>query len=119
MELKAWYENIGGDYEDIIKRLKTDERILKFLSMFPQDTSFKKLESAWDDIDWSEAFRQAHSLKGLSKTLGLKDLGDNASLLTDSLRSGYQESISDTYFIATKESYKRIIDSLSMIGISL
>lgn len=33
----------GGDYADVIGRLRTDERVAKFVTMFADDTSYDNL----------------------------------------------------------------------------
>lgn len=117
MELKTWYENIGGDYSDIINRMRDEQRILKFLNLFTKDESYRQLKSAWENHNWSEVFKASHTLKGLAKTLGLKHLGDSASLLTDSVRDGYEEGISEIYYQAVNDAYAEVWTALPLLGI--
>lgn len=39
MTVQECYQQIQGNYENVLKRLKTDERIVKFLELFLSDTT--------------------------------------------------------------------------------
>ena len=66
MSLEIAYAAMGGDLETVRGRLLTDERIEKFAKIFLQDTSMQTLESALEAGDLPEAYRGAHTLKGVS-----------------------------------------------------
>ena len=70
MSLEIAYAAMGGDLETVRGRLLTDERIEKFAKIFLQDTSMQTLESALEAGDLPEAYRGAHTLKGVSRDLG-------------------------------------------------
>ena len=57
MTVKECYECLGADYEDVSCRLRSEERILKFLKMVLKDTSFKDLCDAMEEQDYEKAFR--------------------------------------------------------------
>ena len=40
MTVQEFYEEVGGDYYDIMSRLRTEERIKKFAGMFTRDESY-------------------------------------------------------------------------------
>lgn len=69
MSLEIAYAAMGGDLETVRGRLLTDERIEKFAKIFLQDTSMQTLESALEAGDLPEAYRGAHTLKGVSRDL--------------------------------------------------
>ena len=75
MSLEIAYAAMGGDLETVRGRLLTDERIEKFAKIFLQDTSMQTLESALEAGDLSEAYRGAHTLKGVAQNLDFGDLG--------------------------------------------
>ena len=75
-----------GDYDDVLSRLRTDERIKKFLLKVVSDPSFTQLCNALENKDIEEAFRAAHTLKGVSKNMSLTGLAYSASNLTEALR---------------------------------
>ena len=43
MTVKECYEVMKGDYDDVISRLRTDDRVKKFLLKVLDDTSFSTL----------------------------------------------------------------------------
>ncbi|WP_195283491.1 Hpt domain-containing protein [Harryflintia acetispora] len=88
MTVKECFENLGADYDDVLRRMGTQERLLRFLSKFPQDPSFSLLCGAYERGDAGEAFRAVHSLKGVSVNLGLSSLYASACALTEELRGG-------------------------------
>ena len=49
MTIKDFYDSIGGNYAAIIARMKTDDRICKFLKMFLQDKSYESLLQAMSE----------------------------------------------------------------------
>ena len=74
MSLEIAYAAMGGDLETVRGRLLTDERIEKFAKIFLQDTSLQTLENALEAGDFPEAYRGAHTLKGVSRDLGFTPL---------------------------------------------
>lgn len=84
--IETCYAVIGGDLEGVRGRLLTDERILKFLGIFLHDTSYTQLLSSLESGDLKEAFRAAHTMKGISRDLGLTPLFTYSAQLADVLR---------------------------------
>lgn len=56
---------MGADYEDVLKRLYSEGMIRKFARMFLDDDSYPKLERSLKEENVEEAFRAAHTLKGV------------------------------------------------------
>lgn len=86
MTLQECYTAMGGDYADVLSRLRTDERIARFLVKILDDNSFELLESALAAGNTQEAFRAAHTIKGICLNLSLSRLFRSASALTEALR---------------------------------
>ncbi len=86
MTVRECYAAIGGNYEEAFNRLRSDDRLIKFLNKLPDDPTFGMLEGALDTGDAELAFRAAHTLKGVGLNLSLTDLYESASALTESLR---------------------------------
>ncbi len=86
MSLETCYATIGGDLEGVRGRLLTDERIMKFVGIFTQDTSFQTLVESLESGAMDEAFRAAHTIKGISRDLGFTPLFEASSKLSDALR---------------------------------
>ena len=65
---------MGADYQEVLGRLHNEAMIGKFVRMFLQDDSFQILEEALRRGDVKEAFRGAHTLKGVCQNLGFSNL---------------------------------------------
>lgn len=87
MTLEEFYNHMGGSYEDILRRLGDEGRIRRILSMMLQDDTVVSLDTALKKKDFEQAFRAAHTLKGVALNLELVHLQKMAAELTDILRN--------------------------------
>ncbi|MEY8561594.1 Hpt domain-containing protein [Eggerthellaceae bacterium 3-80] len=118
MSLESCYEQFGGDLEGVRGRLLTDDRIKKFMGIFIQDTSFQLLIDSWESKDNAEAFRAAHTLKGIGRDLGFTPLCEASSALADALRpdeNGNPANLeaAPALLDQTKDAYELIIGVIS------
>ena len=88
MNLEKLYQETGGDMAGAVRRLGSIAAVERFLRMFAGDDTFAMLQAAISAGDGQRAFRAAHTLKGLAANLGLVQLGQAASALTEALRGG-------------------------------
>ena len=58
MELKEVYEKIGGDYDDVVRRLMGEKLVRKFLLKFRDDKSYADLERTLSEGDYKEAYTE-------------------------------------------------------------
>lgn len=65
MTIQECYKKMGADYQEVLGRLHNEAMIGKFVRMFLQDDSFQILEDGLRRGDVKEAFRGAHTLKGV------------------------------------------------------
>ena len=79
--------SIGGDYGEAKARFQNDERIVRFLNMFPGDDSMQNLTNAMNTGDTTTAFRAVHTLKGVALNLGFGSLAHASSQMTEALRA--------------------------------
>lgn len=86
MTVKECYEGMGGNYQEVLGRLRDDNRITKFLTLFLNDPSFKLLEDSLASGNAQEAFRAAHTIKGVCLNLSITRLFNSSNDLTESLR---------------------------------
>ena len=86
MTLKECYERFGGDYEDVFSRLRTEERIEKFIIRFLEDGSYSQLCDCLASDDAEGAFRAAHTLKGIAQNFSFTGLYESGERLTEALR---------------------------------
>lgn len=87
MTISECYEKLGGDYADVCTRLPSDRLVAKFIGRFLDDDSFDALCREMEAGDRGEAFRAAHTLKGVCANLSFTRLQSAASRLTEILRS--------------------------------
>lgn len=89
MTLQECYAAMGGDYEDVLGRLRSERLIQKFVLKFLDDGSYDLLCRSLEEENYQEAFRAAHTIKGVCQNLSIRKLGDSSSRLTEALRSGW------------------------------
>ncbi|MCI8833842.1 MAG: Hpt domain-containing protein [Ruminococcus sp.] len=87
MTVKECYEQIQGDYEGVFARFRGDERIKKFAVKFLADGSFESLCNTLNAGEYEEAFRAAHTLKGVCQNLGFTGLFQVSDKITEELRN--------------------------------
>ncbi len=116
MTVKECYDVMKGDYDDVLSRLRTDERIKKFLLRVVSDPSFANLCDALEQKNLEEAFRAAHTLKGVCKNMSLTGLAYSASNLTEALRgrSDFGEDI-EPLFKKVKKDYALTMACIQML----
>ncbi len=89
MTLQDCYAALGGDYADVSARLRSDRLVQKFLLRYLDDPSFSLLCTAMAEKDAGEAFRAAHTIKGVCQNLSFSRLFESSSRLSDALRHGW------------------------------
>lgn len=68
-------QNLGTDVPGALARFVNNESLyIKFLSRFLQDTNMQQLQQAVADEDYEEAFKNSHTLKGVTGNLGLNSI---------------------------------------------
>ena len=89
MTLQECYAAMGGDYAGVTSRLPTERMVQKFVLKFLNDGSYDLLVRSMEAEDYAEAFRAAHTIKGVCQNLGLTRLLNSSSQLSEALRHGY------------------------------
>ena len=95
MTLKECYEAIGGNYEEVIGRLRSERLVQKFTLKFLDDKSLELLEKSLKEENYEEAFRAAHTIKGICQNLSFDKLLASDSALTEALRDGKSPETDD------------------------
>ena len=111
MTIQECYRQMGANYEDVLKRLYNEGMICRFTLMFLNDDSYPKLEQALKEENVKEAFRAAHTLKGVCQNPGFTNLYQPAYELTEVLRAGTLEG-SGEWFARVTEQYKITTDAI-------
>lgn len=104
MTLQECYEAMGSDYDEVIGRLRSERLVQKFVLKFLDDGSYALLTESMEQENYEEAFRAAHTLKGVSQNLSLTKLYQVSSALSEALRNGVTpeapglvEQVKETY----------------------
>lgn len=106
-QLKQKLMEYGVNLQGALERFMNNEGLyLKFLNKFPEEPTFARLEESMQKEDYPEAFRQAHTLKGVSANLGLDPLTASTELLVELLRN--HESLTAEEAVQAKEYMKDI-----------
>ena len=89
MTLQECYAAMGGDYEEVKGRLRSGRLVEKFALKFLADPSYDALTASMAAQDYEEAFRAAHTIKGVAQNLSFTALYQSASALSEALRGGF------------------------------
>ena len=87
MTIQECYAALEGDYEEVLNRLYSEALVRKFLLKFLSDPSFQLLETSMQTGQHEEAFRAAHTLKGVSQNLSFTKLYHSSHEITEALRT--------------------------------
>ena len=88
MTLRECYAALGGDFEGVSGRLPSEKFIQKYVLKFLADGSYQLLEQSMEEENWEEAFRAAHTIKGMCQNLDFTRLYHSSSALSEALRHG-------------------------------
>ncbi len=88
MTLKECYAALGGDYDEAMGRLRSERLVQKFVLKFLNDGSHQLLCDSLAAGDRDEAFRAAHTIKGVCANLAFNALLNSSEALTEALRDG-------------------------------
>lgn len=89
MTLQECYAAMGGDYAGVTSRLPTERMVQKFVLKFLNDGSYDLLVRSMEAEDYAEAFRAAHTIKGVCQNLDFTRLYRSSSQLSEALRNGF------------------------------
>lgn len=116
MDLKECFQEIGGNYDDLVTRLGGSEMLAKKFAMkFLNDPSYQQFMEAIQAENNEEAFRAIHTLKGVSSNLSLTALQQISSVLCEELRNG--GSIHDKEDVEKlTQCYKKCVAGLNKVN---
>ena len=111
MTLQECYAAMGGNYEEAIGRLRSERLVQKFVLKFLNDGSYGLLCQSMEAKNYEEAFRAAHTIKGVCQNLSITKLQDSSSRLCESLRNGYSPE-TGALMEETAADYRRAVDAI-------
>ena len=115
--LEQFFVCVGGNAKEVVGRLGGDPGlVIHFLSKFEKDGSFQSLCDALNNDDGETAFRAAHTMKGLCATLGLQNLFEKSSAITEMLRGGGAIQPAKDAMPALKKEYDSTIEALKRLN---
>ena len=112
--IKECYEQMGADYEGVLGRLRSEVLIKKFAKKFLDDGSFRSLKDNLVQKNGEEAFRAAHTLKGVCQNLGFDNLYKASFDITEKLRGRDTEGCEEL-LAKVEEQYNNTVDAIHMM----
>ncbi len=116
MDIRECYEALHGDFDQACKRLMNERMVTRFVLKFPSDPSMQQLREAVAAGDNENAFRAAHTLKGVAGNLAFTALYRAACDLTEQLRP-LSEPADPSLLAALECEYQCALDAVGCISI--
>ena len=114
MTVKECYEQMNGDYDEVMSRLRKEDRVQKFALKFLEDKSFELLCTSLEAGNGEEAFRAAHTLKGVCQNLAFTRLYRSSFEITEALRHGISSEVPNL-FEQVKKDYQLTVDAIKQL----
>lgn len=96
-------QEAGINYEEGLKRFSNKAELYeKYLVKFFSDPLFAELGNYISEKNYTEAFKCAHTLKGLSGNLSITGLYKYISVMVEALRNNETASVDEMYDELTK-----------------
>lgn len=115
MTLEECYEAMGGNYEEVLGRLRSERLVRKFVLKFPNDKSYELFCTMMAEKNYDEAFRAVHTIKGVCQNLGFARLLQSSSRMSDALRHGWTPE-ADELTPQLKEDYRITTDAIRKLS---
>ena len=87
MNVKKFYEEIGGSYSNAISIMMNDALIARMLSKFMASNAYEQIVTSYENKDFRTVFASSHSFKGVAGNLALTPLFELASTITEATRN--------------------------------
>lgn len=111
-------EENGADVNATLRRFMGNENMyLKFLKKFPGDQNYQNLGTNLEAGNYEEAFRCAHTLKGVAANLGLLPVQTVVSGLVEELRNKKNGEVdtakTDAIWQDLKKVYEKFVEIIN------
>lgn len=97
MTLRECYDALQGNYDEVVSRLRSERLIQKFVLKFLDDGSFNNLAASVESGNREEAFRAAHTIKGMCQNLSFTKLALTADEMTEALRHTWPDNAGELF----------------------
>lgn len=114
LTLQEFYAVVGGNYDEAVSRMMGEAMLRRFLMKFPNDPSYAALKQAVENGEREEAFRAAHTIKGLCLNFSFGKLLASSEALTEALRSEMPPNMQEL-FARVSEDYELTLDALAKL----
>ena len=95
MTLQELYQAMGGDYNQALRILRVEKLIDKHIRKLPNNKIFPAFAEAGKSMDSVALFENAHAIKGVCSNLGLVQMAEIASDISEEFRPGNQRKMTD------------------------
>lgn len=114
-EIREKLEGVGIDVNDLMDRLMGNMTLIsRFFKRFPDDASYERMVAGIEKGDVEEAFRGAHSLKGVCANLSMKRFLTVLNPLVDKLREGQLDGV-QVMLSSVDEEYRKVVTMIQDI----
>lgn len=111
-------EELGVDISTTLHRfIENEEFYFRMLRKLEQDHTYQALIEHMGEKNYEEAFKDAHTLKGLGANLGLGILEKDIVDLTEALRHPpYDEAEAERLFRGVQKGYKICVENIQRLN---
>lgn len=114
-KLSAALSPYGIDYDDAMDRFGGNaELFFRLAGKYLDSDSYARLVSAMEMHDFDEAYRQAHSLKGVAGNLSFVKLYNVAAEIAGNLREG-EYVAAESYLPDVEAAHNRVVEALGKL----
>lgn len=112
-DLNTALAQYGIDYVDAMERMDNDAELYKMLALkYLNNTKYAELVAALEVQDFDEAYKAAHSLKGVAGNLSFAKLFDVAAAMSEALFKGEYQAAEKMLGDLTRENDK-VVEGLT------
>ncbi len=90
MDVKQFYDAIGGNYQRALETMMNDEFVKRMLLKFLNSSSYSDLLEAFRNKDIQTIFNVTHMLKGVAGNLSLTPLQLEAAAVCEIARNAFE-----------------------------
>ena len=115
MDVKEFYKEVEGDYNEVYGQLGDDESITIFLRKFIAKDGMNELKAYLEKKQYHEAFICVHNMKGYGLNMALPILHKSASVLCEELRNGEPKCNIKPLVEELEKAYKKIEKGVELL----
>lgn len=116
MNLKEVYDAMEGKYDDVLRRIPSEDSIIRFLKKFRDSGDFTAMTDAFDKKDYRRVFETSHNLKGLCGNLSLSKLAKSCTEVCEAVRHGEPTIDIAPMIEAAKADYEQVVNAINKLN---